>query len=172
MSKPLDFSVVREQLAGLEGQAYWRGLEALAESPDAQALIEAEFADVAPLMDRRRFLQLMAASIAMAGLAACGKTPEQAVTAVSQPVNLTPGVPAWYATAIPFGGVAQPVLGKTVAGRPIKLEGNPDHPVSGGACDAFTQAAILQLYDPDRSQVPRFQRPRSQLVGCARGAGP
>jgi len=157
MSKPLDFSVLREQLAGLEGQAYWRGLEALAESPDAQALIAAEFAGVAPLMDRRRFLQLMAASIAMAGLAACGKTPEQAVTAVSQPVNLTPGVPAWYATAIPFGGVAQPVLGKTVAGRPIKLEGNPDHPVSGGACDAFTQAAILQLYDPDRSQAPRFK---------------
>ncbi|WP_237178872.1 hypothetical protein [Pseudomonas versuta] len=49
------------------------------------------------------------------------------------------------------------MLGKTVAGRPIKLEGNPEHPMSGGTCDAFTQAAILQLYDPDRSQAPRFK---------------
>ncbi|MBI6908292.1 TAT-variant-translocated molybdopterin oxidoreductase [Pseudomonas palleroniana] len=157
MSAPLDFAALRAQLAGLEGQAYWRGLEALAETPQAQALIEAEFPGVAPLMDRRRFLQLMAASMAMAGMAACGKPPEQAVTAVNQPDTLTPGVPAWYATAVAFCGVAQPVVGKTVAGRPIKLEGNPEHPVSGGACDAFTQAAILQLYDPDRSQAPRFK---------------
>lgn len=157
MSAPLDFTALRGQLAGLKGQAYWRGLEALAASPETQALMEAEFPGAAPLMDRRSFLQLMAASLAMAGLAACGKTPEQAVTAVNQPVSLTPGVAAWYATAIPFCGVAQPVLGKTVAGRPIKLEGNPEHPMSGGTCDAFTQAAILQLYDPDRSQAPRFK---------------
>jgi len=153
----LDFAAWREQLAGLKGSAYWRGLEALAATPEAQALIEAEFPGAAPLLDRRHFLQLMAASLAMAGLVACGKTPEQAVPAIRQATQLTPGVVSWYATAIPFCGIAQPVLGKTLAGRPIKLEGNPQHPMSGGACDAFTQAAILQLYDPDRSQAPRFK---------------
>ncbi|MDQ0704074.1 MoCo/4Fe-4S cofactor protein with predicted Tat translocation signal [Pseudomonas sp. W3I7] len=172
MSAPLDFATLRDQLAGLKGQAYWRGLEALAASPETQALMAAEFPGAAPLMDRRSFLQLMAASLAMAGLAACGKTPEQAVTAVNQAVSLIPGVAAWYATAIPFCGVAQPVLGKTVAGRPIKLEGNPEHPMSGGACDAFTQAAILQLYDPDRSQAPRFKGREtswSQVLGALSG---
>jgi molybdopterin-containing oxidoreductase family iron-sulfur binding subunit len=153
----MDFVALREHLAGLKGAAYWRGLEALAATPEAQALIEAEFPGAAPLMDRRRFLQLMAASLAMAGLAACGKTPEQVVPAVRQAPQLTPGVASWYATAIPFCGIVQPVLGKTVAGRPIKLEGNPQHPMSGGTCDAFSQAAILQLYDPDRSQAPRFK---------------
>jgi MoCo/4Fe-4S cofactor protein with predicted Tat translocation signal len=152
-----DFAALREQLTGLKGPAYWRGVEALAATAQGQALIEAEFPGSAPLMDRRRFLQLMAASLAMAGLAACGKTPEQAVPSVRQAEQLTPGIASWYATAIAFAGVAQPVLGKTVAGRPIKLEGNPQHPMSGGACDAFTQAAILQLYDPDRSQAPRFK---------------
>jgi MoCo/4Fe-4S cofactor protein with predicted Tat translocation signal len=154
---PLDFAALRKQLAGLEGPAYWRGLEALVASPQAQALIDAEFPGIAPLIDRRRFLQLMAASLAMAGLAACGKTPEQAVPAVRQAAQWVPGEVIWYATAVAFCGVAQPVLGKTLAGRPIKLEGNPQHPMSGGACDAFTQAAILQLYDPDRSQAPRFK---------------
>ncbi|MCU1761656.1 TAT-variant-translocated molybdopterin oxidoreductase [Pseudomonas sp. 14P_8.1_Bac3] len=153
----MDFAALREHLAGLNGAAYWRGLEALAATPEAQALIEAEFPGAAPLLDRRRFLQLMAASLAMAGLAACGKTPEHAVPTVRQAPQLTPGVASWYATAIPFCGIAQPVLGKTLAGRPIKLEGNPEHPMSGGTCDAFTQAAILQLYDPDRSQAPRFK---------------
>jgi len=156
MSDALDFAVLRERLAGLGGQAYWRGLEELAETPQAQALFEAEFPGVAPLLDRRRFLQLMAASLAMAGLAACGP-PEEAVPRVEQPEQLIPGKSLWYATAIPFCGYAQPVLGKTRAGRPIKLEGNAQHPLSAGACDAFTQAAILQLYDPDRSQTPRFK---------------
>ncbi|MEB0076439.1 TAT-variant-translocated molybdopterin oxidoreductase [Pseudomonas sp. CCI3.2] len=157
MSDALDFAALRERLAGLGGQAYWQGLDDLAQTPQAKALFEAEFPGVAPLLDRRRFLQLMAASLAMAGLAACGRTPEEAVARVEQPEQMVPGNALWYASAIAFCGYAQPVLGKTLAGRPIKLEGNPEHPLSGGTCDAFTQAAILQLYDPDRSQAPRFK---------------
>jgi MoCo/4Fe-4S cofactor protein with predicted Tat translocation signal len=157
MSEALDFAALRQRLAGLGGQAYWRGLDALAQTEEAQALFEAEFPGIAPLLDRRRFLQLMAASLAMAGLAACGRTPEEAVARIEQPEQMIPGKALWYATAIPFAGYAQPVLGKTRAGRPIKLEGNPEHPLSAGACDGFTQAAILQLYDPDRSQAPRFK---------------
>jgi molybdopterin-containing oxidoreductase family iron-sulfur binding subunit len=152
-----EYQRLREQLASLGGQAYWRGLEALAETPEAQALIEAEFPGLAPTMDRRRFLQLMGASLAMAGLVACGKTPEEAVPQVTQSPEQVPGVPLFYATAISFAGYAQPLLAKTHGGRPVKLEGNPQHPVSGGSCDAFTQATLLQLYDPDRSKAPRFK---------------
>lgn len=153
----LDFAALRERLAGLGGQAWWQGLEALAQTPQGQAFFNDEFPGMAPLLDRRRFLQLMAASLAMAGLAACGPTPEEAVARVEQPELLIPGKALWYATSVPFAGYAQPVLGKTRAGRPVKLEGNPEHPLSAGTCDAFTQAAILQLYDPDRSQAPRFK---------------
>src|SRR3546814_14196300 len=70
---------------------------------------------------------------------------------------MLPGVPRLYAPAVPFAGIAQPVLGVTSSGRPIKLEGNTDHPESLGATDAFTQAMLLNLYDPDRSQSVRHE---------------
>ncbi|WP_263138808.1 TAT-variant-translocated molybdopterin oxidoreductase [Pseudomonas sp. RIT-PI-AD] len=154
---PFDFAALRGELAGQTGKTYWRSLESLARRPEVQHLLEAEFPGAAPLLDRRRFLQLMGASLTMAGLSACGETPEQAVPYVEQPENLIPGKALWYASAVPFAGYAQPILGKTHAGRPTKLEGNPEHPAAAGACDAFTQAAILQLYDPDRSQAPRYK---------------
>lgn len=159
MSRPLDVNVLRQQLAEkqLRGQDWWRGLEALADSTEAQGWVEAEFPGLAPTVDRRRFLQLMAASLTLAGLGGCGEPPDESVPRVMQAEQQVPGKNLVYATAVPFAGVAQPVLGVTAAGRPIKLEGNPDHPASGGTCDAFTQAAILQLYDPDRAQAPRFK---------------
>ncbi|WP_337181023.1 4Fe-4S dicluster domain-containing protein [Shinella sp.] len=98
----------------------------------------------------------MAATLALAGLSGCGaEADEKALPYVRDPEGFTGGAVRWYATAALFAGYGQPVLGKTVAGRPIKLEGNTDHPASGGATDAFTQAALLGLYDPARSQAPR-----------------
>jgi molybdopterin-containing oxidoreductase family iron-sulfur binding subunit len=109
-------------------------------------------------VDRRTVLKAMAASMALAGLSGCGaQAEEQALPYVREPEGFTDGGIRWYATAAVFEGYAQPVLGKTVSGRPIKLEGNPDHPVCGGASDAVTQAALLGLYDPARSQAPRRQ---------------
>ncbi|MFL9813290.1 TAT-variant-translocated molybdopterin oxidoreductase [Stutzerimonas sp. VN223-3] len=154
---PLDYSVIRQRLEGQHGPRYWRSLEQLADEPAFVEFVDAEFPGIAPAMDRRRFLQLMGASMAMAGLAGCGQEPEHGVPYVVQPEKVIPGEARWYATAVPFAGYAQPVLGRTHVGRPTKLEGNPDHPSSLGAATAFTQAAILQLYDPDRSQAPRYQ---------------
>ncbi|WP_312514799.1 TAT-variant-translocated molybdopterin oxidoreductase [Stutzerimonas nitrititolerans] len=153
---PLDWKAIRERLEGERGPRYWRSLEQLADEPAFAAFVEAEFPSIAPQMDRRRFLQVMGASMAMAGLAGCGK-PEQGVPYVLQPEKIIPGEAQWYATAVTFAGYAQPVLGRTHVGRPTKLEGNPDHPLSRGASTAIIQAAILQLYDPDRSQAPRFK---------------
>ncbi len=154
---PLDYAAIRQRLEGQHGPRYWRSLEELADEPAFAAFVEAEFPSIAPEMDRRRFLQLMGASMAMAGLAGCGQEPEAGVPYVVQPEKVIPGEARWYASAVPFAGYAQPVLGRTHVGRPTKLEGNPDHPLSQGAATAFTQAAILQLYDPDRSQAPRHE---------------
>ena len=71
------------------------------------------------------------------------------------PEGTTPGIARYYATAVTFEGYAQPVLGRTFSGRPVKLEGNSDHPASGGSTDMYTQAALMGLYDPFRSQAPR-----------------
>jgi molybdopterin-containing oxidoreductase family iron-sulfur binding subunit len=102
---------------------------------------------------RRHFLRLAAAATAMAS-GACSPPPEKILPYVHAQED--PGqAPRFYATAIGAGGSAIGVLVESNMGRPTKIEGNPDHPSSLGATDSFMQAAILGLYDPDRSQVVR-----------------
>jgi molybdopterin-containing oxidoreductase family iron-sulfur binding subunit len=102
---------------------------------------------------RRRFLKLMAASAALAGAGCSGPPPEAIVPYVRMPEQDVPGLPLFYATAFVRRGFAHAVLVETNMGRPTKVEGNPEHPVSNGATDVFAQASILQMWDPDRSQT-------------------
>src|SRR5205823_10559117 len=103
---------------------------------------------------RRGFLKLMGASMALAGfgLTSCRK-PEMHLVPFSKSVEwVIPGKFLYYATAMPRRTGAIPVVVTTVDGRPIKIEGNPIHPDSGGATDMFAQASVLDLYDPSRSK--------------------
>jgi len=132
-------------------------MEELSGDPAFQAWVDAEYPAAAEFTPtaRRQFLKLMGASFALAGLTACEKSPfVPALPYVDQPENETIGVPRFYATAVTFDGYAQPVIATTWSGRPTKLDGNPDHPVTKGRSDAFMQAAVLSLYDPDRAQAP------------------
>ncbi|HLH92207.1 MAG TPA: TAT-variant-translocated molybdopterin oxidoreductase [Xanthobacteraceae bacterium] len=145
--------------AGLtSGRAYWRNLEELAESAEFGAIVRREiprFADIVETFDRRRFLQLMAASMALGGLSACGPEPDprQLLPYVQEPDNIIPGRNRYYASALTEEGYATGVLVAHQMARPIKVEGNPDHPASLGAASAIMQASILELYDPRRAQV-------------------
>ncbi len=127
-------------------------MNAYADRDDTRAL-----ASIEPKVDRRTLLKLMGASLALAGLVGCkGEEDEAALPYVVQPENVMPGVAKWYATAVTLSGYAQPVLGKTFTGRPVKLEGNTDHPAASGKSSSFTQAELLSLYDPNRSRTPRL----------------
>jgi MoCo/4Fe-4S cofactor protein with predicted Tat translocation signal len=155
---PLDLAAVRAKLQSKTGKQYWRSLEELAEDPHFEALLHREFPRQASewdeSVDRRDFLKLMAASLAFAGMSGCGRSPEQNIVPyVKQPEGLVLGKPQFYATAMPFGADAMGLLVESHEGRPTKIEGNPDHPASLGATDAFAQASVLNLYDPDRAQV-------------------
>jgi len=109
-------------------------------------------------ISRRGFLKTMGASLALAGLAGCTKQPDEPVYPyIKQPEDLVLGKSMFFATAHPFPTGAIPVLVKSDAFRPIKIEGNPEHPMSKGKSDAFTQATLLELYDPDRSHGVRFR---------------
>src|SRR5437867_2876534 len=106
-------------------------------------------------VSRRDFLKLVGASAAMAGLGGCAIEPaEEIVPYVRPPEEIVPGKPLFFATAMSLGGFATGLLVESHEGRPTKVEGNPDHPDSLGAADAFSQASVLTLYDPDRSQAP------------------
>jgi hypothetical protein len=107
-----------------------------------------------PEINRREFLSLMAASMALAGVSGCSAVrPEHIVPYVRMPENILPGTPLYFATAMPSAGYGIGVVVESLEGRPIKVEGNPSHPASLGATDVFAQASLLSLYDPDRAQT-------------------
>ncbi|AGA27913.1 TAT-variant-translocated molybdopterin oxidoreductase [Singulisphaera acidiphila] len=154
----LDLASLRERLAGQRGPRYWRSLEELAETEEFQSFLDREFPHGAPeLVDatsRRNFLKLMGASLALAGVSGCThQASEKIVPYVRAPESLVPGKPLYYATAISRSGSPIGVLAESHMGRPTMVEGNEKHPDSLGAIDYFAQAAVLTLYDPDRSQV-------------------
>ena len=149
---------VRAKLAGQTGRRFWKNLDELAATPEFNELMQEEFPRQAMQgewvdpVSRRGFLKVMGASLALAGLAGCTKQPDEEIYPyIRQPEDLILGKPMYFATAHPFPTGAIPVLVKSDAFRPIKLEGNPDHPMAKGKSDAITQGTLLDLYDPDRS---------------------
>ena len=139
------------------GPTYWRSLDQLAETPEFRAWMQREFpagaSELPPDFDRRDFMKLMSASFLLAGvgLTGCRKPEEHIYPFGKMPEDYIHGVPQYYATAMPTRGGAVPLVVKSHEGRPVKVEGNPQHPDSNGGTDVFAQASILGLYDPDRA---------------------
>lgn len=149
---------------GRTGPRFWRSLEELAETEEFARFVGREFPDAASdwsdPASRREFLRLMGASLALAGVAVgapgCdyhNTPPEKLVPFVRQPENRVQGQALQYATAVSLDGFGTGVLATSYEGRPTMLEGNPKHPDSLGAIDALSLGSLLELYDPDRSQV-------------------
>ncbi len=160
--RELDLSAIRARLASKQGPTYWRSLEELAETPEFEEMLHREFPEHASEWNdptgRRNFLKLMGASIALAGAAACTRQPEERIVPyVRQPEEIIPGRPLFFATAMPHGGFATPVLAESHMGRPTKIEPNPEHPTTKGGTDVYAQGSILTLYDPDRSKTISYR---------------
>jgi molybdopterin-containing oxidoreductase family iron-sulfur binding subunit len=159
---PMTLVQVREQLKGTKGKKFWRSVDELANTPEFQAAVEKEFPSAAQEwvdpVSRRGFMKLMGASMALAGLAGCAKQPDEPIYPyVKAPEDLVLGKPNYFATAHPFVSGAVPLLVKSDQFRPIKIDGNPDHAYNAGSSDVFSQGALLDLYDPDRSQHTTFE---------------
>src|SRR4030095_13800010 len=179
----INFKLLRDRVLGADEartpKQYWRNLEELADSPVFEEFINREFPHAAEEWDnpveRRTFLKLMGASLALAGLSGCViQPPEKVIPYVKQPEEETPGQGLYFATAFSLGGIATPLLVRSNEGRPTKVEGNTAHP--SNACststDIFSQASVLTLYDPDRSQTPLYRgetRAWTTFVGEIRG---
>ncbi len=173
----IDLSALRARLASTSGPAYWRSLDELAETDAFKRYVEREFPEQASEWNdpagRRQFLKLMGASLALAGVTGCTRQPaEKILPYVVSPEGVTAGKPLLFATAMPFDGYAAPILAVSHMGRPTKIEPNPDHPAGGGT-SVFSQASILDLYDPDRSQTLRYRgqiRSFPDFIAAAQGA--
>ncbi len=154
------------------GRKYWRSLEELADTPEFRQQMEREFPAGATEMlepaTRRSFLKLMGASLALAGIGVtgCRWPKEKILPAAYQAPGNVPGTPKQFATAMDLGGHATGLLVTSYDGRPVKIEGNPSHPISGGKTMVWQQAAILDMYDPDRSRGP-IQRSGNQAMNAS-----
>jgi MoCo/4Fe-4S cofactor protein with predicted Tat translocation signal len=153
----LTLEAAKAKLNGYTGKKYWRSVDELADTPGFREMVQREFpAQAAEWVDpvsRRGFLKVMSASLALAGLSGCTKQPDEPIYPyVKEPEDLVLGRPVYFATAMPFNTGAIPLLVKSDAYRPIKLDGNPEHPVNHGTSDPLSQGSLLDLYDPDRSQ--------------------
>ncbi len=159
---PMTLAAVRQELKAVKGKKYWRSIDELSDTPEFQAALEKEFPGAAQEwvdpVSRRGFMKLMGASLALAGMAGCTKQPDEPIYPyIKAPEDLILGKPNYFATAMPSPTGAVPLLVKSDQYRPIKIDGNPEHPYNQGSSDVFSQGALLDLYDPDRSQHVTFR---------------
>jgi MoCo/4Fe-4S cofactor protein with predicted Tat translocation signal len=134
----------------------WRSLAELEADPAFDQYLANQFPEQKELLksplSRRRFMQLMGASTAFAAATGCHRWERENVAPLSsRPEGYIPAVPQHYATAFEVGGLATSLLVTCYDGRPVKIEGNPDHPSGVRATTGYAQASILELYDPDRA---------------------
>jgi molybdopterin-containing oxidoreductase family iron-sulfur binding subunit len=132
-------------------------LNELAGTQEFSEWVHREFpANASEMLDgnsRRTVLKLMAASFGLAGMTACRRPVEHILPYSKGVEDMIPGHPYFYSSVMSLSGGVSGVLVESHDGRPTKIEGNPDHPGSLGAATAMQQAAILGLYDPDRSTM-------------------
>jgi Fe-S-cluster-containing dehydrogenase component/anaerobic selenocysteine-containing dehydrogenase len=107
-------------------------------------------------MNRRTFLELL--GVVGAAAACNGAPPETISSYLRPPEGITPGVSTWYASVCRACSAGCGILARTREARPVKLEGNPLHPINGGRLCARGQAWIQGLYTPDRIRVPLLRR--------------
>src|SRR5215471_2257085 len=170
--KPGRTELVRtpRDLPRLNGRAgappVWRSLDEAADTPEFRDFLEREFpagaSELSEPTTRRTFLQIMGASVALAGAATIPgcRRPDHKIMPYSAkvPEDVIPGKPLYYATSMPLpGGGAEGLLVETHEGRPTKVEGNPLHPLSRGKGSVWSQASVLNMYDPDRLKYPTYQ---------------
>ncbi len=185
---PLTLEAVRAELEGVKGKRYstpadgdqsagtpyWRSIDELQGTAEFEAAVEREFPSSAQEwvdpVSRRGFMKLMGASMALAGLSGCTKQPDEPIYPyIKAPEDLVLGKPNYFATAHPLATGAVPTLVKADQFRPIKIDGNPEHGYNQGSSDVFTQASILDLYDPDRSKHVTFQGEAREWTEFAQG---
>jgi len=146
------------------GQAYWRSLDEYSRKPEFAEMLDREFPAGADIwqdtngVGRRNFLKLMGASLALGGLTSCARQPaEHIVPFVKPPEEMIPGIPMQYATAMTLSGYSVGLVARSNEGRPTHLAGNPNHGSSLGGTDVYTQASILNMYDPDRATAVKHK---------------
>ncbi len=150
-----------ENTTSISQSNYWLSLDQATGNPDFAKRAENEFlsSPYASLQGqdgfaRREFLKFMGASIALATTACVRRPVQRIIPYAKAPIETTPGVSSFYASTWFDGVEGYGTLVRTLEGRPVKMEGNPLHPVGLGGLPVRAHAEVLSLYDPDRLKGP------------------
>jgi len=150
---------------------YWRGFKELGNDPEFLKAKEDEFAEGVSdgleisSVSRRTFLALLASSAALAATGCADYRDKGAIIPYNKkPEEVTIGNPNYYASTCTSCTNACGILIKTREGRPIKVDGNPEHPVNKGKICAIGQASIMNLYEPNRLKEPMFRAGSGNLT--------
>lgn len=158
-----EVNMTEPQVADAEPQAIWRSVEdeqgaaTFPASWDYEYTPDANEIEEYTSVSRRKFLGLMGASAALAGVASTGclrKPVERILPYAQRPEEIVPGKPLYFATATNLGNAVLGLLVESQDGRPTKVEGNPEHSMSFGSTNVWAQSSVLDVYDPDRAQHP------------------
>ena len=137
---------------------FWKSLDEVEGGETFEQFVQREYPSQSHVFQdppqRREFLKLMGASLALAGVSAsCTRQPKETIYAYAKnPESTLPGKALFFATTMPWSAGALGLVVESHEGRPTKIEGNELHPASLGATDVMAQATVLGLYDPQRSQ--------------------
>ena len=129
---------MRDKILSEGGKQYWRSIDEFVDAPEFEEFVKREYPvhseDWDKSFSRRNFVKLMGATLAFAGLSGCVIQPAEKIVPYVRPnEDMLPGKPLFFATAMSLGGYATGLLAKAYDGRPVKLEGNPEHPGSLGS---------------------------------------
>lgn len=150
LNQPIE-APAKEFVAG----EYYRDAEEIV--PELAAQAEGPEADAPKLnVDRRDFMRLFSASSVFAATACVRRPVEKVIPYVTQPIDQVPGTPTYYASTCGECSSACGVVVKTREGRPVKIEGNSENPISQGATCALGQSTLQALYHPERRKMPRM----------------
>ncbi|MCG9873874.1 MAG: TAT-variant-translocated molybdopterin oxidoreductase [Leptospiraceae bacterium] len=162
---------MKESTFQKEKKSHWQSYELKGTQEERELQKQEFFTSPDPIIakiksgnfDRKTFLKFMGASVAMASLNCVRKPVEKIVPYVNlnkpndenaQYDFVKHGHSYHYASVCGACSAGCGTLVKARDGRPLKLEGNPNHPVSQGALCSSGQASLFDLYDPDRIQEP------------------
>ena len=107
-----------------------------------------------PDLDRREFLKVVGLSAGAVAAAGCQEPVEKVIPYLIQPEEIVPGIPTYYASTCRECPMACGIQVKTREGRPIKVDGNPDDPIAGGALCVRGQSSLARTYDASRFRGP------------------
>jgi MoCo/4Fe-4S cofactor protein with predicted Tat translocation signal len=143
-------------MSEVKQNTYWKSLNELAKNQEYQKFVEREFPENASELSdgfsRRGFLAIMGSAVLLASCDFARRPVQKILPYSKQPEDIVPGVPLFYASAMPFQGSLTGLVVENHEGRPTKVEGNDMHPGSRGGTSIFHQASVLGMYDPDRSK--------------------